>query len=107
MTKKDIKLIKELADKLPATNSFITVRATGSQILTDERFAHIRRFPDFKPQEINPKSTYKVRVPEGTVNHLRRMREAFKKQGWKGVYIYLLPFAEQIKKAQENESKPY
>lgn len=101
MNKKDIKLIKELADKLPATNSFITVRATGSQILNEERFAHIRKRPDFKPEEIQSKSTYKVRVPEGTVNHLRRMREAFKKQGWKGVNIYLAPFADMIKKREE------
>jgi hypothetical protein len=92
MNKKDLKKIENIAEKLPAIKEWVTVVATGRQLLEEERFEHVRKMIDFKPSIITPVKKYKIKVPEGTVNHYRRMKEAFKKQGWKGVNLYLLPF---------------
>lgn len=82
MTKKLIKKLRSIAEKLP-------VEKEGFNAIISGRTLKKQKITLVKGKDVKEDHYYQNAKAQRPVNHLRRMKEAYKKGGWDAVHNYV------------------
>lgn len=93
VSKKIDKELKQLAAILPADYYPVAKRMSGDAIMAD------KSIPERLKKDIDLKGTYVNKLAgKRQINHLRRLRKAYKSRGVKGVQDYMDSYKSEVER---------